>query len=80
MPRYRFEFMEDLGDETVEGIELQNDEEAHKEAVRCAREIMADGVMEGVDRTGWLSRVFDEATGRLVATVRFSDLLTKRPG
>ena len=50
---------------------------ARAQAVRTAREIMADGILEGLDRTGWISRVYDE-TGRVVATVKFSDLVQRR--
>ncbi len=77
MPSYRFEFREDFADEAIEGVELTDDEAARAEAVRTAREIMADGILEGVDRTGWISRVYDD-TGRVVATVKFSDLLERR--
>lgn len=77
MPRYRFEFREDFADEAVEDVELENDEAARSEAVRTAREIMADGILEGLDRSGWISRVYDE-TDRLVATVKFSDLVQRR--
>ena len=77
MPTYRFEFREDFADEAIEGIELEDDEAARAQAVRTAREIMADGILEGLDRTGWISRVYDE-TGRVVTTVKFSDLVQRR--
>jgi hypothetical protein len=77
MPIYRFEFREDFADEAIEGVELDDDEAAKAEAVRTAREIMADGILEGLDRTGWISRVCDD-TGRVVATVKFSDLVQRR--
>lgn len=77
MPRYRFEFREDFAEEMIEGIDLQDDEAARKEAIRAAREIMADGILEGVDRTGWVSRVYNEA-GEVIVTVKFSDLVEKR--
>jgi hypothetical protein len=38
---------------------------------------MADGIFEGLDRTGWVSRVYIEA-GQIVTTVKFSDLVEKR--
>ncbi len=60
MPKYRFEFREDFADETLDNIELADDEAAHLEAIRTAREIMVDGILEGLDPTGWVSRVFDE--------------------
>lgn len=77
MPRYRFEFREDFADESVEGIELEDDEAARTEAFRTAKEIMKDGILEGIDRTGWVSRVVDEA-GKIVTTVKFSDLIVRR--
>lgn len=77
MPRYRFEFVEHLSDEVVDDIELPGDEAARLEAISTARELMAEGIMDGIDRTGWVSRVFAE-DGRLVATVKFSDLIAKR--
>jgi hypothetical protein len=76
MPRYRFEFREDFAQELLDDIDLADDEAAIKEAVRTAREIMADGILEGFDRTGWVSRVYDE-TGQIVTTVKFSDLVAK---
>jgi hypothetical protein len=75
--RYRFEFREDFAADEVDGIELEDHESAHREAVRTALEIMAEGIHEGLDRTGWVSRVYDE-NGDIVATVKFSDLLEKR--
>ena len=77
MPRYRFEFREDFAQDILEGIELEDDDAARNEAIRTARELMARGIMEGLDRTGWVSRVYDEA-GRIITTVKFSDLIEKR--
>lgn len=77
MPKYRFEFREDFAEEVVENVELDDDEAANREAVRTAREILADGMMEGLDRTGWAVRVFDEQGG-VVTTVLFSQLVEKR--
>lgn len=77
MPKYRFEFREGFANDTLEGVELEDDVAARDEAVRSPLEIMADGILEGFDRTGWASRVFDE-TGEIVTTVKFSDLIAKR--
>lgn len=77
MPKYRFEFREDFAEEVVENVELDDDEAANREAVRTAREILADGMMEGLDRTGWAVRVYDEK-GDVVTTVLFSQLVEKR--
>lgn len=77
MPIYRFEFREDFAQDILEGIELEDDDAARNEAIRAAREIMADGIMEGLDRTGWISRVYDEG-GQIITTVKFSDLVERR--
>lgn len=77
MPKYRFEFREDFAEEVLENIELEDDEAANKEAVRTAREILADGMMEGLDRTGWAVRVYDEE-GNVITTVLFAHLVEKR--
>ncbi len=77
MQRYRFEFREDFAEDSLGGIELEDDQAARVEAIRTAREIMANGIMEGLDRTGWVSRVYNEA-GEIVTTVKFSDLVEKR--
>lgn len=77
MPRYRFEFREDFAQEMLDDVQLDDDEAARAEAVRAAKEIMADGILQGLDRTGWASRVYNEA-GQVIATVKFSDLVSKR--
>jgi len=77
VPKYRFEFREDFAEEVLENIELEDDEAANKEAVRTAREILADGMMEGLDRTGWAVRVYDEG-GNVITTVLFAHLVEKR--
>lgn len=77
MTTYRFEFREDFSEESVEGIDLVDDEAAKREAVRTAREIMTDGILEGIDRSGWVCRIVSE-TGHVVTTIRFSDLIERR--
>ena len=77
MPTYRFHFHEDLAEEALEGVELESDAIARQEAIRTAREIMVDGILEGIDRTGWVARIYDE-DDKVVATVNFADLLERR--
>jgi hypothetical protein len=77
MPKYRFEFRENFAKEELESIELENDALAKEEAIRTAREILAEGVLEGLDRTGWAIRVYDEQ-GLPVTTIEFSQLVEKR--
>lgn len=77
MPIYRFEYREGHAEEIVDGVELDDDEAARREAVRAAREIMADGILEGLDRTGWVATVYD-AAGEALMALRFADLIEKR--
>ncbi|MER2536604.1 MAG: hypothetical protein ABTQ31_15730 [Rhizobiaceae bacterium] len=78
MPDYRFEFHEGPAVETIDGVSLADDAAARREVMRYARETMADGILEGIDRSSWSASVYD-ASGRLVAEVEFSNLL-KKPG
>lgn len=78
MPDYRFEFREGQAVEIIEGIKLADDESARREVMRYARETMADGILEGIDRSDWSALVYDPG-GKLVAEIDFADLL-KKPG
>lgn len=78
MPDYRFEFLEGPAVEAVEGVNLPDDDAARREVMRYARETMADGILEGIDRSDWSARVYDP-DNRLVAEIAFSNLL-KKPG
>lgn len=78
MPDYRFEFHEGPAVDTIEGVSLADDAAARLEVMRYARETMADGVLEGIDRTDWSASVYD-SEGKLVAEIEFASLL-KKPG
>jgi hypothetical protein len=75
MPKFRFEFHEFVKTETLE-VDFPSVEAAHVQAVQQAREALVDGAIEGVDRTGSVTKVYDEA-GNLVATVNFADLMNE---
>ncbi|MER8435680.1 hypothetical protein NKH36_02690 [Mesorhizobium sp. M1312] len=77
MPKFRFEFHEFAKTETLE-VELPDVDAARNQAIQEAREALVDGAIEGVDRTGSITKVYDEA-GYLVATVNFADLMSNEP-
>jgi hypothetical protein len=77
MPKFRFEFHEFAKSETLE-VDLADIEAARQQALQEAREALVDGAIEGVDRTGSVTKVYDEA-GYLVATVNFADLMSNEP-
>lgn len=74
MSLYRFEFYQGEEIETIEGIDLTDDDAALTEARRTALEMILDGVLEGYDRSRWLISV-TEPSGRSVGIVRFSDMM-----
>lgn len=74
MPAYRFESRSASSTEVVEGIELPHDDAARAEALSAARDALIDGIMEGVDETDWITRVYDEA-GYLIATIAYADVV-----
>lgn len=77
MPMFRFEFLEFGNKETVE-VELANVEAACAQAVREARDALADGVTQRVDRSNSVTKIYDEA-GYLVATVNYADHVSDVP-
>jgi hypothetical protein len=79
MPKFRFVFHEDTKREEVGGIELRDHEEALAEARRAAHETIIDEVLEGVNPTRWVVRVYND-TGQLIGTIFFADLLKSAPG
>jgi hypothetical protein len=68
---FRFEFLEFGNKETVE-VELANIEAACAQAVREARDALADGVTQRIDRSSSVTKIYDEA-GYLVASVNYAD-------
>lgn len=71
MPMFRFEFQEFGQKETVE-VELASTEAACAQAVQEARDALADGVAQKVDRSASVTKIYD-AAGYLVATVNYAD-------
>jgi hypothetical protein len=74
VPAYRFESRRGSSTEVVEGVQLEDDEAAKTEALAAAKDALIDGILEGVDETDWVTRVYDEA-GYLIATVAYADIL-----
>lgn len=75
MTLYYFEFQTAAGPERIDGIDLP-EANLRSEAIRGAKDIMCEGILNGLDRTGWSLRVYDEA-GRLALAFSFTDLLVK---
>lgn len=76
MPSYVFEFTKAGSVERTDPIELVDDHAVRLEAVRGAKDLMCEGIVEGLDRTGWVVRAFD-GDDRLVLRLNFADLLEK---
>ena len=77
MPTFRFEFLDGEASPPITA-DMPTEEAARQEALNVTRQIMLDGMAEGADPTGWLTRVYDEA-GYLVATVTFADITGELP-
>jgi hypothetical protein len=65
MPKFRFEFIEGMSQPAI-FADMADRDEAVREAKRTAKEAMLDGIVDGVDPTSWVTKVYDEA-GYLVA-------------
>jgi hypothetical protein len=76
VPAYFFEFIKSNGIERTDAVVLPGLESLREEAVRGAKDIMCEGIVEGLDRTRWKALVYDE-DGKLVLTLDFSELLTE---
>ncbi|MEQ1956045.1 DUF6894 family protein [Mesorhizobium sp. CN2-181] len=77
MPAYCFAFREGFAEEILDEVELADDEAARKEAARAAREFMSEGVLKGIDRSGWTLSV-SASDGRVLVELRFADLVSRR--
>lgn len=77
MPKFRFEFHDSAKSEIVE-IDLPNVDAACAQAVQEARDALADGVIQKVDYSGSVTKVYDEA-GYLVATINYADHISEVP-
>ena len=72
MPRFYFHLHNDVEARDEEGQELADVESARAEALRGARELLAEAVRSGrVDLSHWIE-VEDEA-GERILTLRFGD-------
>ncbi|WP_292093339.1 hypothetical protein [Mesorhizobium sp.] len=60
MPKFRFEFIESTAQPAIQ-VDMENLDAAKAEAKRAAKEAMLDGIVEGVDPTSWVTRIYDEA-------------------
>ena len=78
MSRYFFHIHETEGTaEDVDGVEFPNEAAAHKEAVRAARDIMAEYIRKGRDVSGWSFEITD-GSGWPVMAVPFSAAIRRR--
>jgi len=75
MPVYRFEFVDEQVNPPI-SVELADSDAAKAEALETTRQTMLDGLAEGADPTGWITKVYDEA-GYLIATITFADLVSR---
>lgn len=73
MPRYYFHIRKgDVLVEDAQGIEVAQPEALEEEAVESARDLLAEGDLQGLDRRDWLYEVADESGGT-VLVLRFQD-------
>ncbi|UVK38654.1 hypothetical protein LHFGNBLO_005858 [Mesorhizobium sp. AR10] len=77
MPKFRFETIQ-FGEITTIEEELASADLASLSAVEKANAALVAGARPGVDQSGSVIKVYDEA-GYLVATVNFSELLREDP-
>ena len=76
MPRYYFHVQNSNLLPDPEGTTFHSDWEARLSAIKSARELLAEGVHVGVERTGWIFHVVDEF-GREAFQLPFSETLRK---
>ena len=73
MPRYYFHIRKgDVLVEDPEGTEVSETETLEDEAIEAARDLLADGDLQGLDRREWVYEVADES-GATVLTLPFSE-------
>ena len=73
MPRFRFETT-DFDQTTISEEELASTDLVSARAVEKAHAALLGGSLTGLDQSGSVTKVYDEA-GYLVATVNFSDVM-----
>ena len=72
MPRFYFHIRKgDVLVEDPEGTEVSETEVLEDEAIEAARDLLADGDLQGLDRREWVYEVADES-GATVLTLPFS--------
>ena len=60
MPRYFFHIRKgDVLEEDAEGREVDENESVHDEAVEAARDLLAQGDLQGLDRREWVFAITD---------------------
>jgi hypothetical protein len=73
MPRYYFHIRKgDVLADDAEGIEVSETDSLEEEAIEAARDLLAEGDLQGLDRREWVFEVADER-GRTVLTLPFAD-------
>ena len=71
---YTIEFQTPAGVERLDPMDLPDLSAVKRETVKGARSLLAEGVEEGVDRSGWRVKVYDP-DGACVYQMSFSDVL-----
>ncbi len=72
MPRYHFHIRKgEVLVEDPEGTEVSETEALEDEAIEAARDLLADGDLQGLDRREWVYGITDES-GATVLTLPFS--------
>ena len=75
MPRYFFHIRKgDVLDQDSVGREVAATEVLRDETIEAARDVLADGDVQGLDRREWVFEVADESGG-IVLTLPFVDAI-----
>ena len=73
MPRYYFHIRKgDVFVTDAEGIEVPEAGSVEEEAIEAARDLLAEGDLQGLDRREWVYEVADES-GATVLELRFEE-------
>lgn len=76
MAKFMIEFQDSGVSETLELMEFMDADRAVEESVTTARELIADGARQGIDRSGWLCIIRTEEREE-VARFAFQAVLAK---
>jgi hypothetical protein len=75
MPRFFFHLRKgEAFDKDAEGRDLAESEALSDEAVEAARDLLAEGDRQGLDRRGWVFEIADEIGG-IVLSLPFADAI-----